>query len=115
MGAMGGGGGLLSPLPGALDRGALNRGMLNPAAMMHRVEGSASIDINVSAPPGTRVAAQSGGLFKPVALTRQTQMMPTQGGPHLPGGTEFVSPESRRTLRFARSGAILETKTAGQP
>jgi hypothetical protein len=92
MGAMGGGGvlgSLLSGLGGGLDRGALNRGMLNPPSMMHRVEGSASIDVNVSAPPGTRVAARSGGLFKPVSMTRQTMMHPTQGGPHNVGDFEF--------------------------
>jgi hypothetical protein len=45
--------------------------------------------MSAAAPPETRVAAHSGGLFKPVTMTRQTQMVHTQGGPHMPGGAEF--------------------------
>jgi hypothetical protein len=92
-GGGGGGGGLggilggLGGMLGGLDRGMLNRGALG--AMMHNVTGSADINVNVAAPPGTRVAAKSGGLFKPVAMTRQTQMMHTQGGPHHTGDFEF--------------------------
>ena len=44
--------------------------------MTHRVEGSGSIDVNVNAPKGTGVRARSGGLFKHVAISRQTQMEP---------------------------------------
>ena len=35
-----------------------------------------SIDVNVNAPKGTGVRARSGGLFKHVAISRQTQMEP---------------------------------------
>jgi hypothetical protein len=92
MGAMGGGGGLgiqMSGLGGGLDRGALNRGILNPPSMMHRVEGSASIDVNVNAPPGTNVSGKSAGLFKPIALNRQTQMARTVPGPAGVAGSQF--------------------------
>jgi hypothetical protein len=89
---IGGFGGLLSGVGnlfgGLGDRGALNRGALN-AAMTHNVTGSASIDVNVAAPPGTHVAAKSKGLFKPVAMTRQTMMQHIQGGPHNVGDFEF--------------------------
>ena len=92
MGAMGGGGGLgiqLSGLGGGIDRGALNRGILNPPSMMHRVEGSASIDVNVSAPPGTRVEGKSAGLFKPIQMSRQVQMAHTAQGPSGVAGGQF--------------------------
>ena len=49
--------------------------------MKHRVEGSASIDVNVNAPPGTNVSGKSAGLFKPIALNRQTKMARTMPGP----------------------------------
>jgi hypothetical protein len=73
------------------DREALNRGALN-GAMTHRVEGTGSLDVNVSAPAGTRVAAQGGGLFKTINMTRQTQMEHAQGGPSTPAGTAFGGP-----------------------
>jgi putative ABC transport system substrate-binding protein len=38
-------------------------GNITGFASTHRVEGSASIDVNVSAPPGTRVEGKSAGLF----------------------------------------------------
>lgn len=44
------------------------------AAMTHRVEGSGRIDVNVNAPAGTNVRARGGGIFKSVAMNRQTQM-----------------------------------------
>jgi hypothetical protein len=69
------------------DRGALNRAALTP--MTHKVEGTGRIDVNVNAPPGTRVAAKSGGLFNPVSMTRQTMMHHTQGGPHHTSDFEF--------------------------
>jgi hypothetical protein len=71
-------------------RAALNRGALY-YPVHHTVTGSASIDVNVAAPPGTRVAASSAGMFKPVSMTRQTQMMRTQGGPHNVGNFDFGS------------------------
>jgi hypothetical protein len=73
------------------DREALNRGALN-GAMTHKVEGTGSIDVNVSAPAGTRVAAESGGLFKKINMTRQTQMSHAAGGPSTPAGAEFGGP-----------------------
>jgi GTPase involved in cell partitioning and DNA repair len=51
--------------------------------MTHKVHGTGSIDVNVSAPPGTAVKSQFGGLFKKHAVHRQTQMAPAQGGPML--------------------------------
>jgi hypothetical protein len=77
MGGMGGG------LGGMLNRSALNQGM------SHTVTGSANIDVNVAAPPGTHVAASSKGMFKPVQMHRQTQMGHTQGGPYLEAGSQF--------------------------
>jgi general stress protein YciG len=72
---------------GTPGREALNRRALAPQT--HRVEGSASIDVNVAAPPGTRVAASSAGMFKPVQMNRQTQMAFADGGPHVPAGSQF--------------------------
>jgi hypothetical protein len=72
---------------GTLGREALNRKALSPVT--HKVEGSASIDVNVSAPPGTSVTGKSAGLFKPIAMTRQTQMAHAAQGPHVAGGAEF--------------------------
>jgi hypothetical protein len=60
--------------------------------MTHHVEGTGSIDVNVSAPAGTRVAAQGGGLFKKINMTRQTQMEHAQGGPSTSAGAEFGGP-----------------------
>jgi GH24 family phage-related lysozyme (muramidase) len=44
--------------------------------MTHRVEGNASLDINVNAPKGTRVGSRLHGLFKKQTINRQTQMEP---------------------------------------
>jgi hypothetical protein len=73
------------------DREALNRSALN-GAMTHHVEGTGSIDVTVSAPAGTRVGAQSGGLFKKINMTRQTQMAHAAAGPSTPAGAEFGGP-----------------------
>jgi hypothetical protein len=72
------------------DRGELNRRALIPQT--HRVEGSADINVNVSAPPGTRVTGKSAGLFKPIAMTRQTQMAHAAQGPSTAAGAEFNAP-----------------------
>jgi len=46
-----------------------------------RVEGTGKIQVDVNAPPGTRVDAQGGGLFKEVEMNRQMQMAPAASGP----------------------------------
>jgi hypothetical protein len=77
----------------APDRGSLNRAALTGnGTMTHKVEGTGSLSVNVNAPPGTSVAAEGGGLFKKVEMTRQTQMAPAQGGPQTPAGTAFGPP-----------------------
>jgi hypothetical protein len=59
-------------LGGAEFKGA---GELGAAAeMTHKVEGSGTIDVNVNAPRGTSVKADSGGMFKDVNLNRQFSM-----------------------------------------
>jgi hypothetical protein len=73
--------------PGGAGRDALNRKALMP--QIHKVEGQASIDVNVSAPPGTEVKGKSAGLFKPIAMTRQVQMAPASQGPSIAAGAEF--------------------------
>jgi len=67
--------GLFKYRPASDDRSALG------GEMTHRVEGTGSIDVNVSAPPGTAVKSKFGGLFKKHAVNRQTQMAPAQSGP----------------------------------
>ena len=48
-----------------------------PGTMMtQQVEGTGTIDVNVNAPRGTFVKAAGGGMFKKVAINRQTQMEP---------------------------------------
>jgi hypothetical protein len=52
----------------AADRASMDR------QMAQKVEGSGTIDVNVSAPKGTSVNAEGKGLFKEVNVARQTQM-----------------------------------------
>jgi hypothetical protein len=61
--------------------------------MTHRVEGSASIDVNVSPPPGTRVEGKSAGLFKPIAMNRQVQMAHASQGPSTAAGSNLADRE----------------------
>ena len=51
----------------------------------HKVEGSGKITVDVNAPKGTNVGAEAKGLFKSVAINRQTQMEPARRGP-VPAG-----------------------------
>jgi hypothetical protein len=53
--------------------GFAHRALMERAAAQ-RVEGTGRIDVNVSAPKGTRVGASAGGLFKSVQVNRQMQM-----------------------------------------
>ena len=46
-----------------------------------KVEGSGKITVDVNAPKGTHVGAEGKGLFKTVAINRQTQMEPARRGP----------------------------------
>jgi hypothetical protein len=45
------------------------------------ISGAGKIQVDVRAPPGTSVAAQSDGFFKSTEITRMTQMMPADFGP----------------------------------
>ena len=54
-------------------------------AETHKVEGSGKITVDVNAPKGTNVGAEAKGLFKSVAINRQTQMEPARRGP-VPAG-----------------------------
>jgi hypothetical protein len=49
--------------------------------MTHRVEGSGEINVNVKAPPATKVTASSKGLFRKTNIERTQQMEPASGGP----------------------------------
>jgi hypothetical protein len=83
----GGGSSLLGGLGGG-GSGGLG-GLLNRGALSHTVTGSAEINVNIAAPPGTQVAAsRRGNLFKPIAMTRQTQMAHAHKGPAV-GDFEF--------------------------
>jgi hypothetical protein len=73
--------------PGGAGREALNRRALTPQT--HKVEGSANINVNVAAPPGTRVEGKSAGLFKPIQMNRQVQMAHAAQGPSHAAGAEF--------------------------
>jgi hypothetical protein len=77
------GGGLGGMLGGLINRSALSGGMT------HTVTGSADLNVNVAAPPGTTVAASSKGMFKPVQMRRQIQMSHSQGGPYHEAGQLF--------------------------
>ncbi len=59
------------------------------AATTHRVEGTGSIKVDVTAPRGTKVDATGGGLFKSVEVARQTQMEPAASS--LRGGKEAAA------------------------
>jgi hypothetical protein len=50
-----------------------------------KVEGTGKIDVSVSAPKGTKVAAEGGGLFRQVSVARTTPMSPA---PESTGGGE---------------------------
>jgi hypothetical protein len=53
-----------------------------------KVEGSGKIRVDVNAPKGTSVAAESSGLFKTIETYRQTQMEPAERGPPRWGPTQ---------------------------
>ena len=50
-----------------------------------KVEGSGKIRVDVNAPKGTNVAAESSGLFNTIETYRQTQMVPAERGPSVWG------------------------------
>jgi hypothetical protein len=50
-------------------------------AQRNTIEGSGKITVDVNAPKGTNVGAEASGLFKEVAINRQTQMEPAHRGP----------------------------------
>lgn len=56
-----------------LDRSALNDN--------NRIHSTGQLDVSVNAPPGTKVNYHGQNLLKNTSMQRQTQMMPTQGGP----------------------------------
>jgi hypothetical protein len=79
--SLGGGGGGGGEETGAatIDRAAQ---ALDRAAVQNiNVNGTGKLSVDVTAPPGTRVAADGEGLFKTTEISRQTQMMPAQSGP----------------------------------
>jgi hypothetical protein len=51
------------------------------SAAAGKVEGTGKISVDVNAPKGTHVDAESGGIFKDVEINRQTQMEPARKGP----------------------------------
>ena len=59
----------------AADRQALSN------AQTQQVEGTGRLDVNVSAPPGTKVDAKGGGIFQKTNVQRNVQMFGAQAGP----------------------------------
>ena len=57
------------------DRQALSN------AQTQQVEGTGRLDVNVSAPPGTKVDAKGGGIFQKTNVQRNVQMFGAQAGP----------------------------------
>jgi len=47
----------------------------------NKIHSTGKLDVNVNAPPGTGVKYHGQNLLKNTSMQRQTQMMPTQGGP----------------------------------
>jgi GH24 family phage-related lysozyme (muramidase) len=47
----------------------------------HKINGNASLDVNVNAPKNTDVRAKANGIFKSPEVRRQTQMQPAASGP----------------------------------
>jgi hypothetical protein len=63
------------------DEAARNRLAIGEAAAGLRVEGGASLDVKIAAPPGAKVEAAGGGIFKKTNIERSVQMAPAHGGP----------------------------------
>lgn len=61
-----------------LDRPALDRAALSKPT---EINSRGNLDVNVSAPAGTKVNYHGQNLLKNTSMQRQTQMMPSQGGP----------------------------------
>jgi hypothetical protein len=57
---------------GGVDRSPLYRAMQSEGS--HKVEGTGKLTVDVNAPAGTTVEAESGGLFKELEMNRQMQM-----------------------------------------
>jgi hypothetical protein len=51
------------------------------AAAATKVEGTGSLDVTVNGPPGTKVDASGGGIFKQTNVVRNIQMAPAASGP----------------------------------
>ena len=62
-----------SSLANPLDRRALNDN--------NKIQSSGSLDVNVNAPPGTKVDYNGNNLLRATSMQRQTQMLPTDTGP----------------------------------
>jgi uncharacterized protein (TIGR02594 family) len=103
MSELGGRGGLdsiLGGLGGSLDRfsdgqnerASLDRRMLDRGVgdMIHKVEGTGKLSVDVNAPPGTNVRASGTGFLKRTEINRQTQMALTQSGPKRPADAGFA-------------------------
>jgi hypothetical protein len=56
------------------DTSAMDRSLFYQSGIMGKIEGGADININVNAPRGTSVDAQSRGIFKETTINRQQQM-----------------------------------------
>ena len=75
------------PTPSEFKPGQLAAGTREAAAvidrsraMTHRVEGTGKLSVDVSAPHGTSVQAEGGGLFKRTEMHRKLQMAPAHPG-----------------------------------
>jgi len=70
--------------PEELDRSSLYGAM--GREITSRVEGTGKLTVDVTAPRGTQVGAEAGGLFKKLEINRQTQMADAVTGPPEPVG-----------------------------
>ena len=59
----------------------IRRSLDGMANNVHKVQGNASIRVDVNAPKNTHVGAEASGLFNTIETYRQTQMAAAQRGP----------------------------------
>jgi hypothetical protein len=64
----------------SFDRAALDRGTVD-RANGGSINSTGKLDVNVSAPAGTKVDYNGTNLLRNTSMQRQTQMLPTMGGP----------------------------------
>jgi hypothetical protein len=90
---VGGAGPAASPFAdrfGAWPNAGDARGVLDQAAATPKISATGKLTANITAPPGTNVGVEGGGVFKNVEVNRQVQMMKAPQGPAGAGGGKAV-------------------------